>query len=74
MKHPTMHAKHALHASLQGPSPRRCACGQHIPCEEMLQWWRAVATLSDLTSPRLEPQTSCSTDERITAPLSGPLD
>ena len=35
--------------------------------KEMLQRWRAVGnTGSDFTSPRFEPQTSCSRDERVT--------
>ena len=39
---------------------------------EMSQWWRAVDnTVSDLTGPRLEPQTSRSTDERVTARPTG---
>ena len=34
----------------------------------MSQWWRAVGnTVSDLTGPRFEPQTSRSRDERVTA-------
>ena len=36
--------------------------------EKMSQRWRAVGnTVSDLTSPRLEPQTSSSIDKRVTA-------
>ena len=36
--------------------------------EKMLQRWRAAGnTVSDLTGPRFEPQTSRSTDECITA-------
>ena len=42
--------------------------GNTAPLEEMLQRWRAVGnTVSDLTGPRFEPQTSCSRDERVTA-------
>ena len=40
------------------------------PLEEMPQRWRAVAPLFDLTSPRLEPWTSRSGDERVAARLT----
>ena len=41
--------------------------GDIAPFEEMLQWWRAVGnTVSDLTSPRFEPQTSYSKEKRVT--------
>ena len=41
---------------------------QTDPFEEMLQRWRAVGnTVSNLTGPRYEPQTSRSRDERVTA-------
>ena len=47
---------------------RVIAPGNTVPFEEMWQRWRAVRnTESDLTGPRLEPQTSRSTDERVTA-------
>ena len=56
-------------------------CGAHLRVispgntalfEETLQRWRAVGnTMSDLTSPRFEPQTSRSTDERINARPTG---
>ena len=40
--------------------------------EEMSQRWRAVGnTVSDLTGPRFEAQTSRSRDERVTARLTG---
>ena len=36
--------------------------------EEMLKWWRAVGrTVSDMIGLRLEPQTSRSRDEHVTA-------
>ena len=42
--------------------------GNTAPFEEMSQRWRAVGnTVSDLTGPRFEPQTSRSRDERVTA-------
>ena len=46
--------------------------GNTAPFEEMLQRWRAVGnTVSDLTGPRFEPQTSRSRDERVTARPTG---
>ena len=40
--------------------------------EEMLQQWRAIAnTVSDLTSSRFEPLTSCSIGERVIARPTG---
>ena len=40
--------------------------GNTASFEEMSEWWRAVGnTLSDLTGPRFEPQTSYSRDERV---------
>ena len=42
--------------------------GNTTPFKEMSQRWRAVGnTVADLTSPRFEPQTSRSRDERVTA-------
>ena len=42
--------------------------GNTAPFEEMLQRWRVVGnTVSDLTGPRFEPQTSRYRDERVTA-------
>ena len=42
--------------------------GNTAPFEEMSQRWRAVGnTVSDLTGPRFEPQTSRSRDKRVTA-------
>ena len=44
------------------------APGNTASFEEILQRWRAVGnTVSDLTSPRFEPQTSRSKDECVTA-------
>ena len=44
--------------------------GNTAPFKEMLQRWRAVGnTVSDLTGPRFEPQTSRSGDELVTARL-----
>ena len=44
------------------------------PFKEMLQRWRAVGnTVSDLTGPKFEPQTSRSRDERVTAQLTARL-
>ena len=51
-----------------GPIFASLRLGNTAPFEEMLQRWRAVGnTVSDLTSPRFEPQTYCSTDKRVTA-------
>ena len=48
--------------------------GNTAPFEEMSQRWRAVGnTVSDLTGPRFEPQTSRSRDERVTARPTGRL-
>ena len=53
---------------LRGPSPRHCAQATQVPFEEILQRWRAVVnTVSNLTGPRFEPQTSHSRDGRVTA-------
>ena len=47
--------------------------GNTASFEEMLQLWRAVGnTVSNLTGPRFEPQTSHSRDERVTALPSKP--
>ena len=46
--------------------------GNTAPFEEMSQRWRAVGnTVTDLTSPRFAPKTSCSRDERVTARPTG---
>ena len=46
--------------------------GNTAPFEEMLQRWQAVgSTVSDLSGPRFEPQTSRSRNERIIARPSG---
>ena len=42
--------------------------GNAVPFNEMLQRWRVVGnTVSNLTGPRFETQTSRSRDERVTA-------
>ena len=42
--------------------------GNTAPFKEISQRWQAVGnTVSDLTGPRFEPQTSRSRDERVTA-------
>ena len=54
-----------------GPSLHHCARTTKAPFEEMSQRWRALNnTESNLTGPRFEPQTSHSTDERVTAQLT----
>ena len=46
--------------------------GNTAPFQEMSRLWRAVGnTVSDLTGPRFEPQTSHSRDERVTARPAG---
>ena len=59
--------------SWRGPSPRQCARATQLRTfEEMSQRWRAVgSTVSDLTGPRFEPQTSRSRDECVTARPTG---
>ena len=53
---------------MPGPFPRHCAWATTALFEEMSQRWQAVGnTVSDLTAPRFEPQTSRSRDERATA-------
>ena len=40
--------------------------------EEMSQQWQAIGkTVTNLTGPRFEPQTSCSRDKRVTARPTG---
>ena len=57
---------------LAGPISASLRTGNTAPFEEMSQRWRAVGnTVSDLTSPRFEPLTSRSRDERATAQPSG---
>ena len=57
---------------LAGPISASLHLGNIAPFEEMPQRWRAVGnTVSDLTSPRFEPQTSCSRNERVTARPTG---
>ena len=58
--------------SWRGPSPRHCARATQLLSKKMSQRWRAVGnTVSDLTGPRFEPQTSRSRDERVTARPTG---
>ena len=57
---------------LAGPISASLCPGNTGPAEKMLQRWRAVGnTVSDLTGPRFEPQTSGSRDERVTARPTG---
>ena len=52
---------------LAGPISASLRPGNTAPSKEMSQRWRAVGnTVSDLTGPRFEPQTSRSRDERVT--------
>ena len=54
------------------PRISQSSVGNTAPFQDMLQRWRAVGkTVSDLTGPRLEPPTSRSRDERITARPTG---
>ena len=58
--------------SLRGHLRVIAPAGNTAPFEEMLQRWRDVGnTLSDLTGPRFEPQTSHSRDKRVTARPNG---
>ena len=51
-----------------GPISASLRPGNTTSFEEMSQQWRAVGnTVSDLTGPRFESQTSRSRDERVTA-------
>ena len=57
---------------LAGPISASLRPGNTAPFEEMSQRWRAVGnTVSDLTGPRFEPQTSRSRDGRVTARPTG---
>ena len=57
---------------LAGPISASLRLGSTASFEEMSQSWRAVGnTVSDLTSPRFEPQISCSRDESVTARPTG---
>ena len=57
---------------LAGPISASLRIGNTAPFEEMSQRWRAVGnTVSNLTGPRFEPQTSRSRDERVTAQPTG---
>ena len=53
---------------LAGPISASLRLDNKAPFEEMSQRWRAVGnTVSDLTGPRFEPQTSRSIAEHVTA-------
>ena len=55
-----------------GPISASLRPGDTAPFEEMLQRWRGVGnTVSNLTNPRFEPQTSRSRDKRVTARPTG---
>ena len=55
-----------------GPISASLRPGNTAPFEVVLQRWQAVGnTLSDLTGPRFEPQTSRARDERVTARPTG---
>ena len=57
---------------LSGPISASLRPGNTAPFEEMSQRWRAVGnTVSNLTGPRFEPQTSRSRGERVTARPTG---
>ena len=59
---------------LAGPISASLRPGNTAPFEETSQRWRAVGnTVSDLTGPRFEPQTSRSRDKRVTARPTGRL-
>ena len=54
--------------------PRVIAPVNTVTLEEMSQRWRAFGnTVSDLTGPRFETQTSCFRDERVSARPTGRL-
>ena len=55
-----------------GPICSSLHSGNTAPLKEMSQWWRVVGnTVSDMTGPKFEPQTSRSRDERATARPTG---
>ena len=57
-----------------GPISASLRLGNTASFKEMLQLWRAAGdTMSNLTEPKFEPQTSCSRDELVTAQLTGRL-
>ena len=59
---------------LAGPFSASLRLGNTAPFKEISQGWRDVGnTVSDLTSPRFEPQTSRSSDKRVTARTPGLL-
>ena len=46
--------------------------GNTASFQEMLQRWQDVGnTVTDLTGPRFEPETSCSKNKRVAAPTTG---
>ena len=54
------------------PIPTLLLPGNTAPFEKMSQRWRAVGNIvSDLTSPRFEPRTFRSRNERVTARPNG---
>ena len=53
--------------SWRGPSPRHCARATQLLSKKCRNGGEPLATVSDLTGPRFEPQTSRSRDERVTA-------
>ena len=58
--------------SLRSPSSASLRPSSTALSEETLQPWRAVGnTMTDLTGPRFEPQTSRSIEERVTARPTG---
>ena len=60
--------------SLRRPISASLLPGNTAPFEEMLQRWQSVgSTVSSLTGPRFEPQTSRSRDESVTIRRNGRL-
>ena len=57
--------------SWRGPSPRHCARATQLLSKKCRSSGEPLATLSDLTGPRFEPQTSRFRDERVTARPTG---
>ena len=57
--------------SRRGPSPRHCALATQLLSKKCRSGGKPLATVvSDLTSPRFDPQTSRSRDERVAAQLT----
>ena len=70
----SLHSLHYAKVSneLTGPNSASLRSGNTAPFEEISQQWRAVGnTVSDLTGPRFEPQTSRSRHERVIARPTG---